>query len=81
MQIFKSQDYENAESYRLAVKFHWEYKSVDWVNNKALWIGTLFLLAFSLLGGLIGAQKNKIVCLNCGQIKKLSKSNVELQQG
>lgn len=81
IQVFKSQDYENAENYKLALKYHWTYNPVDWVNNKALWIGTTFLLASSFLAGMIGSQRNRIICLNCGNSKRLKTSNVELQQG
>ncbi|WP_259070214.1 hypothetical protein HDF24_15215 [Mucilaginibacter sp. X4EP1] len=65
MELFKSQEFENKESYDLALKYHLGYTPVDWVNNKALWLGTAFLLAISLFTGIIGANKNKIVCMNC----------------
>ena len=72
VQIFNSQAYENKTNYDLAIRFHLNYTAVDYVHNVAFWIATAFLLAASFLTGLIGARKNRTVCLNCGNVKKLS---------
>jgi hypothetical protein len=48
---------------------------LDYGSNKILLVASIFLLALSLLYGLNGANKNELVCLNCGNIQDLQKQN------
>lgn len=50
------------------------YTPLDYTENKALWLATAFILAASFLIGFVGANKNQIVCLKCGNIQPIGEN-------
>lgn len=50
------------------------YSPLDFTENKALWVATVFLLASSFLFGFKGANDNQIVCLKCGNIQPIGEN-------